>query len=63
MNVAIYLVVGVFWGGFAVKKQKEIHPEESTLRWTIPCFVINMLIWPIGMVMALYSLSNDLRTD
>ncbi len=47
-----YIVTGVFWGGYAVKRQREEYPNNSSLPALFLVYCLNFSFWPIAMVIA-----------
>lgn len=51
--LSIYIIIGILWGKFAAKKQKEIYNKRITL-----CFIVNSIFWPIAIVIFLFLRTN-----
>ena len=54
MFYILYLIIGIFWGCFAVKMQKKFYPNISrTPDLALTC-AVNAVIWPISVIFAIY---------
>ena len=55
LELLIYVIAGVLWGIFSANMQKKIRPYSQPYKIEMVYF-LNMIWWPIGMVIAIYNL-------
>lgn len=61
----IYALAGILWGLYCVRLQKACFPHHSRPIDQAACFVLNCLVWPFSMIMAICSkpCTHEKRTE
>ena len=50
----VYILICIIWGCFSVYMQKKIYPNKSRTGDLVLNFIVNTLLAPISIVLAIY---------
>lgn len=50
----LYILTCIFWACFAIKMQKKVYPDNSSIGKLLIVFLANMVICPIAIVITYF---------
>ena len=62
-NLVNYLIPGLLWATFAVRTQQKLYGDSTKLWQYVLVFIIDLLLWPIAVVLATWHHPCDIKPD